>query len=215
MTESATGIVLRTRPFSETSLIVNWLTSGLGRLDTIAKGARRAKSPFRGKLDLFYESEFSFARSRRSELHILREVGLRETHVLLRRELGPLQQAAYVASLIELATEKETPLPAIFELMRGFLHALAPGPPLPEMVFAFELKLLDELGLHPDLEKSRLSPGAKQLVGRLTLGDWSVVARVRSSGPQSHELRQFLHGYLIFHLGRIPQVRVSALGLPA
>ena len=80
MIETAAGLVLRTRPLTETSLIVHWLTPGLGRLATVAKGARRAKSPFRGKLDLFYLADFSFSRSRRSELHTLREVSLRETH---------------------------------------------------------------------------------------------------------------------------------------
>src|ERR1051325_7689890 len=98
VTESSIGIVLRTRPFTETSLIVNWLTPELGRISTVAKGARRPKSPFLGKLDLFYVAEFSFARSRRSELHTLREVSLRETHVPLRRELGYVQQAAYAAA---------------------------------------------------------------------------------------------------------------------
>ncbi|MAE31407.1 MAG: hypothetical protein CMO43_07430 [Verrucomicrobiales bacterium] len=44
----------------------------------LAKGARRAKSPFRGKLDLFHLAEFSFRRSRRSELHTLCEVVLTE-----------------------------------------------------------------------------------------------------------------------------------------
>src|SRR6185369_12632468 len=99
-TERATGIILRTRPLTETSLIVNWLTPEFGRVSTAAKGARRPKSPFAGKLDLFYEADFSFSRSRRSDLHALREVNLRRTHAELRRELGALQQAGYGAALI-------------------------------------------------------------------------------------------------------------------
>ena len=80
MIETATGVVLRTRLLTETSLIVHWLTPGAGRLATVAKGALRPKSPFRGKLDLFYHADFTFSRSRRSDLHTLREVSLRETH---------------------------------------------------------------------------------------------------------------------------------------
>ncbi len=77
MIESTTGIILRTRPFKETSLIVHWLTPNSGRVATIARGARRPKSPFLGKLDLFYEADFSFSRSLHSDLHVLREIGLR------------------------------------------------------------------------------------------------------------------------------------------
>jgi DNA repair protein RecO (recombination protein O) len=77
MDERAQGLVLRVYPLTETSLIVHWLTRDQGRLATVAKGARRPKSPFRGKLDLFYMADFSFGRSRRSELHTLREVSLK------------------------------------------------------------------------------------------------------------------------------------------
>src|SRR6185503_10337126 len=110
MVERTQGLILRTRPLTETSLIVQWLTPDAGRIDTVAKGARRPNSPFRGKLDLFYLADFSFSRSRRSDLHTLREVVLRETHNLLRQELGYLQQASYCAALVEQTTEKETPL---------------------------------------------------------------------------------------------------------
>src|SRR6058998_1258389 len=113
MSERTTGLILRTRPLTETSLIVQWLTAGVGRLSTVAKGARRPKSPFRGKLDLFYLAEFSFIRSRRSELHLLCEVNLLETHSALRRDLPSLRQAAYCAALIEQSTETDTPIPAV------------------------------------------------------------------------------------------------------
>ena len=76
MIESTHGIILRTRPLTETSLIVHWLTAESGRVATVAKGARRPKSPFAGKLDLFYVADFSFSRSRSSQLHTLREVKL-------------------------------------------------------------------------------------------------------------------------------------------
>src|ERR1043165_3565833 len=112
MNERAQGLVLRTRPFTETSLIVQWLTPEFGRLDTVAKGARRPKSSFVGKLDLFYLADFSFARSRRSELHTLREVSVKETNASLRNELDWLRQASYAATLIEQTTEMDTQLPA-------------------------------------------------------------------------------------------------------
>jgi DNA repair protein RecO (recombination protein O) len=127
--ENANGIILRTRPLTETSLIVSWLTPELGRVATVAKGARRPKSAFHGKLDLFYAASFSFSRSARSELHTLREVVVRDTHEPLRRELGWVQQASYAAALIEQTTETETPLPEIHTLFAGLLSHLPAQPP--------------------------------------------------------------------------------------
>ena len=211
MIESATGIILRARPLTDTSLIVHWLTPGSGRIATVAKGARRLKSPFLGKLDLFYLADFSFNRSRRSDLHILREVGLRETHGQLRQDLVRLRRATYAAAFIEQATETETPLPAVYELLRGFLDCLCRQNPVPQMIFAFELKLLRELGLNPDLRKTGLTAGAKQIVRMLLAGDWQACCRLKLAGTQAAELRQFLHGFLIFHLGRLPRGRAVAL----
>jgi DNA repair protein RecO (recombination protein O) len=211
MIESATGIILRTRPLTDTSLIVHWLTPNFGRVATVAKGARRLKSPFHGKLDLFYLADFSFSRSRRSDLHLLREAGLRETHVPLRRNLASLRQATYAAAFIEQATETETPLPAVFELMRGYLDCLCRQPAGPQAVFAFELKLLHELGLNPDLEKTGLTAGTRAIFRTLAARNWQASCYLKLSSGQIEELRRFLHGFLIFHLGHLPRGRAAAL----
>jgi len=211
MIESAYGLVFRTRRFTETSLIVNWLTPALGRLSTVAKGALRPKSPFQGKLDLFYEADFNFVRSRASDLHTLREVSVRDTHPPLRQDLERLRQAAYGAALVELITERETPLPEIFELTRGLLDTICGAAAQPQTIFAFELKLLGELGLKPDLRGGGLSEGAAQIVEILSAQDWLAVLRLRLSKAQLVELRQFLHAFLVFHFGRIPRGRNGAL----
>src|SRR5205814_4105746 len=99
----------------------------------------RPKSPFRGKLDFFYLADLSFRRSRRSELHSLREVSLRQTHSFLRKELGYLQQASYCAALLEQATEIETPIPVIFDLEKCLLDVLGAQPPVPQTILTFEI----------------------------------------------------------------------------
>jgi DNA repair protein RecO (recombination protein O) len=211
MIENATGLVLRTRPLTETSLIVHWLTPTLGRLATVAKGARRPKSPFRGKLDLFFLADFSFNRSRTSDLHNLREINLRETHLFLRQELAYLRQASYCVALIEQATETETPLGNIFEKLCSFLAALPAHPPQSQIIFGFELKLLAELGLQPDLSETKLTAGSKAFVNHLQQADWAGISRLRLNISQQTELGLFLQRFLLFHLGRIPKGRDSAL----
>lgn len=209
MIETASGIILRTRPLTETSLIVNWLTPQRGRLATVAKGARRPKSPFAGKLDLFYAADFSFTRSRSSELHTLREVKLLETHGAIREDMMKLQQAAYAAAFLELATESETPIPEIFELVRNFLALLCRQSAQPQNVFSLELKLLHELGLEPNLDETRLTPGAKKVAGALMESDFG--SQLKLSDAQNNELRQWLHGFLILHLGKLPRGRAMAV----
>src|SRR5437867_12453130 len=80
------GILLRKRKLSDTSLIVSWCTNSLGIIQTVARGARRPRSPFRGQLDLFFEAELSIATSRRSNLHTLREVVLAKSFGAMRTD---------------------------------------------------------------------------------------------------------------------------------
>jgi DNA repair protein RecO (recombination protein O) len=212
MDERTIGIILRTRPLTETSLIVQWLTRDFGRVSTVAKGARRPKSLFLGKLDLFYLAEFSFHQSRSSDLHTLREVCVREFHPALRKDLAYLQQACYFAQLLEHTTESGTPLPAFFELFRQVLDALSRNAPKPLTVFAFEMKLLTELGLAPEFHESGLTPGARQILQSVAQDDWELIARIRLSPAQENELGRFLHQFLLYHLGKLPRGRDGAVG---
>jgi len=211
MEEHAHGLIIRTRPLTETSLIVHWLTAGSGRIATVAKGARRPKSPFRGKLDLFFTADFTFARARQSDLHTLREVRLHETHEPLRRDLDRLQQAAYAVNLIEQTTERETPLPELHALVTDYLQELARQPWRTEAVLWFELKLLHLLGLQPEPATTRTSPRTQALMTEVFARDWPEVFALQPDAGQIKELTRFLHGFLIYHFDRLAIGRAAAL----
>src|SRR6187200_1523089 len=116
--ESTEAILLRKRKFSDTSLIVSWCSESLGCIQTIAKGARRQKSPFAGKLDLFFEAEISIVRSRKSDLHTLAEVVLKNPFAGIRSNYLRTQSAAYFVELIEICTERDHREPELFGLLR-------------------------------------------------------------------------------------------------
>ncbi len=210
--ERATGLILRTRPLTETSLIVHWLTAEVGRVSTVAKGARRPKSSFRGKLDLFYLADFSFQRSRRSELHTLREVGLKSTHAGLREDYARLCQASYCALLVEQVSEVETPVPASFARLCELVGWLDRDRARPQYALAFELQLLHEHGLGPDLSATRLSPAARGLAAHLTVASVEEASRINPLPAVMAELRAFLGGFLVYHWERVPRGRGAAIG---
>ena len=137
----------RTR-LSDTSWIVSWLTEERGRLKTAAKGARRPRSPFAGKLDLFFLDEISYAASRSSDLHALREVVLVRPFDGLRADYLRTQLAAYFVELIELVTEAEHPVPELFDLLLRALGYLDGGRPTQRAMLHFEKELVRLLGIH-------------------------------------------------------------------
>ncbi|MGJ8655871.1 MAG: DNA repair protein RecO [Akkermansiaceae bacterium] len=99
------GIILRLTKLTETSLIVTWCVEGVGLVKTVAKGARRPKSAFAGKLDLFYSAELSWVPSAKSELGTLRELVVAEYAEGIRKIYKNTMVAGYFATLLEYVME--------------------------------------------------------------------------------------------------------------
>lgn len=150
--ESTPAILLRSTKYSETSLIVTWLTRDFGKLKTMARGARGPKSPFAGTLDLFFETEISFVRSQRSELHTLREAVLRDPHEGMRKDYARVELGAYFVELIEMSTEPEHPVPELFDLLARALGYLESAAPNRRAMVHFEKELARLLGILGDGE---------------------------------------------------------------
>ena len=168
--ESTGAILLRKRKFSDTSLIVSWCTESLGCIQTVAKGARRGKSSFAGKLDLFFEAEISVVRSRKSDLHTLTEVVVRNPFAGIRSNYLRTQTAAYFVELIEICTERDHREPELFGLLRRAFGYLDANDPTPRAVAHFETELARIAGVH-DMKRLKADPAFAlgNLFGRLPL----------------------------------------------
>ena len=166
--ETTTAILLRKRKLSDTSLIISWCTESLGCIQTAARGARRARSPFAGKLDLFFEAEIQIARSRKSDVHTLTEVVLRNPFSGIRENLRRTQTASYFVELIELCTESDHHEPELFSLLRrAFTYVSAYDPNL-RAVLHFETELAQIAGVHDaKMLKSNPALALANLFGRL------------------------------------------------
>jgi DNA repair protein RecO (recombination protein O) len=142
------AILLRRTRLSDTSWIITWLTESQGRLKTAAKGARRPRSSFAGKLDLFFLEEIAYTPSRKSDLHTLREVSLIDPFPGLRADFVRTELSAYFVELIELVTEPEHPVPELFDLLLRALRYLDTGQPNLRSLLHFESELVRLLGIH-------------------------------------------------------------------
>ncbi len=207
----AHGIILRVRPYSETSLIVHWLTKEAGLQHTLAKGARRSNSAMRGKIDIFFEADFSMHHRPEAGLHYLKELLPTETHPHL-RNINALSHMAYASMLIEQNVERETPVSTLFSLLQHHIQALRIGPPTPWRLLAFEWKFLEESGLAPQLETTRLTPGSKAILAHASANTLALAAHLRPNRGQTQELAGFL-GFLAQEGGlRLPPSRQKLAG---
>jgi len=145
--ETTPALLLRKTRLTETSLIITWFSAAYGLIKTVAKGARRPRSRFAGMLDLFFDCDIQFSRSRRSDLHILREVLVREPHEGLRKEFARVALAAYFVELLELVTEPAHPAPELYNLLQRGLGYLNMHPASQRPLLHFEAELARLLGI--------------------------------------------------------------------
>lgn len=145
--ESGRGTIIRLTKLTDSSLIVHWMSEDAGLIKTVAKGARRSKSAFAGRLDLFVEADFEWGRSKRGELHSLREVSVVNFREKLRKSYRDALVAGYFGQLLELVLELDHPEPGMFDLLRRGLEHLADAGASRRALLHFEKEVARILGL--------------------------------------------------------------------
>jgi DNA repair protein RecO (recombination protein O) len=184
--ESTTAILLRKRKLSDTSLIISWCSESLGCIQTVAKGARRAKSPFAGKLDLFFEVEIQIARSRKSNLHTLTEVALKNPFGGIRENYLRTQTASYFVELVEICTESDHHEPELFALLRRAFGYLNENNPNLRAIAHFETELARIAGVHnTKMLKSDPAFALASLFGKLPLSRTPLLKTLASEAAKA------------------------------
>ena len=161
--ELAQAWVLHSRPFGETSLIVEAFSREFGRMGLVARGGRRPRSrlalaalPFRPLL---------LSWTGRGELATLTAAESAPQHSALAPPAGAtLLAAMYLNELLLRLTRREDPHPELFGHYSQALGGLCAGGEMEPALRRFELDLLASLGfglnLRQDTEGRALAPEA-------------------------------------------------------
>jgi len=151
------AVVLRSFAFGEADRVLHVYTEVNGRVGVVAKGVRRTKSRFGGRLEPFSHVELSIHRGR-GELGTVTGASLVRSHDAIRTSPYRLQVGLVgLEAMLRLYTEEERNDRAFLALTR-FLDALdgreeprGKRPELDPLVLSFQLKLLWVEGFLPHL----------------------------------------------------------------
>jgi DNA repair protein RecO (recombination protein O) len=163
--EHCQGTLIRLTKLTDTSWIVHWFTLGHGLIKTVAKGARSPKSPFAGKLDLFFDAEITWSRARSGELHGLREVAVTSTREAIRGDYSSMLLCGYWCRLLELTIERDHPEPELGDLLRRALDHVAAHGASVRALQHFEQELAGNLGIAR--ERRHAAPALREALGSL------------------------------------------------
>ena len=148
---SADALVLRTVDFSESSLIVTLYTRQFGKIEALAKGGRRLKSPFESSLDILARNAIVFIQKRGDVLDLLTESKLIRRFRVRSSNFAGTLGGYYVAELVNSFTAPGDPMSSLYDLTVKVLPQLEEGTLVMRTLIRFEGRLLQLVGHAPSL----------------------------------------------------------------
>jgi DNA repair protein RecO (recombination protein O) len=150
------AIILKRRDFGEADRLLTILTPQRGKIDVLAKGARKPTSTKTGHVELFTRADMLIHTGR--ELGIAVQAEMTAPYVELREDLQRGAYASYVAELLDRFTgDGADDLNGVFELVDDTLSRLCSDSDPRLAVRYYEIRLLDLVGFRPELNECVIS----------------------------------------------------------
>jgi len=198
------AVVLRSMRYGEADRILHLYTPARGRVSAIAKGVRRARSRFGGRLEPFFRLNIELHEGR-SELLTVTGAQTIDGYARLRGDARALDAAARACDAVGRLFETSEPHAGVFNLLCRQLMLLdqragaGAGGDGRAAALAFRLKLLLAAGLAPALGACASCGEREHLVG-FSGAAGGVVCAACEAG--SFPLGEDAHGFMVDALAR-------------
>ncbi|MBI5235986.1 MAG: DNA repair protein RecO [Deltaproteobacteria bacterium] len=146
---STHAVVLNSVDYAESDRILTFFTREHGKLSGIAKGARRSKKRFVGKLDPASALKLNFFHNGAQDLVRIDGADLINGFSDVKSDIHRYSAACYLLELTSEMTREGQDLPAVYGLLSGFLSLMNAGASSEALMRFFEIRLLDQVGLLP------------------------------------------------------------------
>lgn len=194
------AVVLRSIRFGEADRILHLYSRNRGRLGAIAKGARKPRSRFGGRLEPFFRLDLVLYEGR-GELATVTAAATIDGYPSLRSSAAGIGAAARACDSVLRLLDAADPNPAAFNLLCRYLEMIDRGyacEPLATAI-AFRLKLALAAGFAPELASCVRCGEADHLTGFSGAAGGVVCA---SCERGSFELSRDAHGFMVEALAR-------------
>jgi DNA repair protein RecO (recombination protein O) len=209
------AIVLRSIRYGEADRILHLYSSARGRIGAIAKGARKPKSRFGGRLEPFFRLDLMLHEGR-SDLMTVTSATTVEGYPRLRSSGAALTAGARACDAVLRLLDSAEPNPPAYNLLCRYLAQLDDPTETRaaalETALSFRLKLALAAGFAPELASCASCGEAEHLVGFSGAAGGVVCASCEAdSFPLSEEAHRFMVEGLAKPLSEAPEAELQAL----
>jgi DNA repair protein RecO (recombination protein O) len=196
----ADAVVLRSMRYGEADRILHLYTPDRGRLSAIAKGVRRSRSRFGGRLEPYFRLRLVLYQGR-SELLTVTSAETLDGHPRLREHSAALDGASRACDAVTRLFGDGEPHSGVYHLLAKQLALLDAQPARATLAnaLAFRLKLLLAAGFAPQLAACASCGESEHLAGFSGAAGGVVCSACEAS---AFALGQDAHDFLVAALGR-------------
>ena len=208
------AIVLRTIRYGEADRVLHLYTPHAGRVSAIAKGVRKARSRFGGRLEPFFRLQLVLYRGR-GDLLTVTSAETVAAHPRLREDARALDGAARACDAVARVFDDGEPHAGVYHLLANELALLDRSPDRAgrSNALAFRLKLLLAAGFAPQLAGCASCGEREHLVGFSGAAGGVVCGACEASAfPLGEEAHAFMVAALGAPLADAPDASPRALG---
>ncbi|MCC5910351.1 MAG: DNA repair protein RecO [Clostridiaceae bacterium] len=146
------GFVLKSKKYGEADSLLTIFTRKLGKVNAIAKGARKPKSTLSSGVQPFCYSEFILYKGK--SLYTVSQSEPKEIFYALREDVKKLSYASYLMELVEVVTNEGQTNNRLFTLLGRALYILAkPEVEVNTVIRSFEVNFMNYSGYKPEVSQ--------------------------------------------------------------
>lgn len=208
------ALILKRRDLGEADRLLTLFTPEYGKIDAVAKGARKPTSTKTGHVELYTRADVLIAKGR--DLDVLVQVEMQEPFLALREDLVRGAYASYAVELLDRFAygADEADAHMLFVLLNATLERLCSAEDPRLAMRYYEVHLLEAVGFRPELSECVITREALRPIDQyFSFADGGVVSPEGVAGLPGMAALPLNTLKLLRHLQRSPYSHVAALSI--
>lgn len=212
------AVVLKSFPYSDTSIIAKCYTREQGKVSIIIKGARRKKSPLAAYFQPMNHIELVYYYKQTRDLQTVSKASFNQIWGNLNQDLKKITYGLAILELTDKTNTDTDPHPELFDELVDVLTTLDSGDLRANLIFwYYQIKLLTTLGFKPNfysIENENVKfpnpfagPNSKNILMDLSKNSLKSITNTVATDKDRKAISDYLTKFIRYHFDDIEHLK--------
>ncbi len=212
------AVVLKSFPYSDTSIIARCYTREQGKISVIIKGARRKKSPLAAYFQPMNHIELVYYYKQTRDLQAVSKASFNHIWNDLNQDLKKITYGLAILELTDKTNTDTDPHPELFDELVDVLSELDKGKLRANLIFwYYQIKLLTTLGFKPDFYNTEeenvnfpdplAGPNSEKILTDLNENPLKSITNTVATDKDRKAISDYLSTFIKYHFDDIDKLK--------